>query len=415
MAQGRIGRRLLRRPGGGSAADSGNGYGPKPEVVREDTHYGTEVDDAVEEARRQQRRYGVNADYDLVRERFDHYHYLLQNRGQHTDASGDPIRHFLRRGSGALDPEINFSMEKYLKRYPVHAAGEERSPYLEWLKRGRAAGENADPADGIEAWAPLLGLAPEQVLEEVVALREDMVHRLRHGVLGEMFAKAAQVEPLIAETWPETANIAQLPLRGEQVGRAAALIAQCQDDAEWRRARILVVAETRADAAEFVSPLSYIDSSDIVVIVTGRAVEDVDLPAGVRVADFGQRSYGLSTTMQDQALVALVRSFLADAVLNVGSATLHRAMTAYGKALVQSERVIVCLLPESSPALAADPNVNLRSFYDAIDMVEAVVARDEAVRAAMVEHFQLDPPNAARIRLRDELAGLLSAPTEERA
>ena len=64
-----------------------------------------------------------------------------------------------RNGAEAkASPEINFNMESYLARYPARADGPEQSPYLEWLKRGKAAGEIADPAPGLEKMAPVLGM-----------------------------------------------------------------------------------------------------------------------------------------------------------------------------------------------------------------------------------------------------------------
>lgn len=406
--------RLLRRSG---AAEPGRPeYGPKPEVVPEETNYGAEMDAAVEQARRNQRRYAVNPEYDLVRESFDHYHYLLQAEGLHADTDADPIRHLLRSGVNAHDPEINFSMSRYLRRYPQHADGEERSPYLEWLKRGRDAGEIADPADGIEPWAGVLGLEPAQIVDEAIAMREDMYDRLRNGVLGKMYAKAAEVEPLIAETWPATAQAQQLPLRGEQVGRAVGLIASCQADAEWRRARVVMTADTRAGAAEYYAALAgTVAPADVVVIVTGRTEEDLELPDGVRVVEFGQRSYGISQGMQEHALVALLRSFWAEAILNTGCTVLHSAMTTFGKALVRSEHVLLCLLADEAPGLGSAPSLNLRSFYDAIDLVAAVVVVDEDHRDELIEHFQLDERLAARIRLRPELAALVAERPDETA
>jgi hypothetical protein len=149
---GGLARRVgLRRVGtGGQEPDAA--YGPKPDVVVERTNFGPMVDEMVARVRRNQRRYGVNPDYDLLREHFDHYRYMFQARELHEDPEADPIRIFLRAGATTDNsPDVNFSMEKYLARYPERSVGPERSPYLEWVKRGKAAGEIADPADGIEA------------------------------------------------------------------------------------------------------------------------------------------------------------------------------------------------------------------------------------------------------------------------
>lgn len=373
--------------------------GDKPAVVREETHYGPDVDDLVARQRENQRRYGVNDEYDLVREHFDHYHYALQTEGV-LDAEADPIRHFLWSGPVAkFSPHPDFNARKYLRRHPERKDTEERSLYLEWLKRGRDAGEIADPAEGVEPMAELLGMAPLAVVERMRAIRADTTQRLRSGELGEMFAKAVELEPLIGDAWRETAvRIAQLPLRNDSVALCAAAIHDAHRQAGFRRARVVVAVDRpRADGLDVLVVTSLaagIDPEEIVVIYTDGNPEDVavTLPSGVRVVDFHSRFADLVWVMPEdrqQAMVSLVRSFYADALVNVESELFHDMLAPYAKALLSSERIFLSfgVGPDGRPSPGS-----LRWLYPTIEYVEGLLVASDEVRDALDEHFQLTAP-----------------------
>ena len=124
--------------------------GRAPVVERETTHLGPEVDDAVFAAKRRM-RLGADPDYDLLYEHFDVLHYLLQSPELLDQPDVDLIEHFLEHGfDERLSPDPDFSMGEYVARYRRKCTeGRERSPYLIWLKRGKVAGDIADPAPGI--------------------------------------------------------------------------------------------------------------------------------------------------------------------------------------------------------------------------------------------------------------------------
>lgn len=380
--------------------------GPKPPVEPETTHYGPRIDALVERLRRLQRHTGVNPDYDELREHFDHYHYVLQ--AWELDPDIDPIRRFLRAGADAKNmPDPNFSMTKYLRRYPERREGSERSPYLEWLRHGKELGEIADPADGIEVLAPVLGLEPQEVLDEVVALRTDMFQRLRTGTLGEMYAKAIELEPLIAETVRDTARgVAQLPLRNESVAGAVAAIQAAHKAAAYRRARVLFVVDGPAShgrtiedelvkaMAETVSP------EEVVVIYTdqGGTARPGRFPSGVREVDFATSLERVGPMDSEMALVSLVRSFRSEAVVVVDSELMHRSLQPYGKALAHSERVFLCYGTKGSRPTSAEGWAS-RTFYSSTDVVEGYLTDSERYRDEVSEHFLLDADDQARIRL----------------
>lgn len=368
------------------------------------------VDELVARVRRNQAPYGADADYDRVREHFDHYHFMFQATQLQEDPGADPIRVFLRSGARAVNsPDRNFSMQKYLKRYPESEGGPEPSPYLEWLKGGKAAGKIADPADGAEAMAPLLGLEPGQVVDEVVRLRTDMAERLRHGTLGEMFAKAVEIEPVIGASWAAAVTgTSQLPLRNESVTRAAAAIHGCHEAAGFRRARLVIVANKprwgggrRMEGHMAHGLAQTIDPDEVVVIYTdqGGAAPKGRFPEGVREVDFVSRVEGVVESVQEEALVALVRSFRADAVVNMNSRLLYRAMRAYGEALATSERLFLCFFCNEQQALGNWEGRSLRWFYPAFDYVAGIITDSEYTREMLTERYQLSDADRARIHV----------------
>lgn len=368
------------------------------------------VDEMVARARRNQRRYGVNEDYDLLREHFDHYRYMFQAVELHEDPEADPIRAFLRAGATAVNsPDVDFSMQKYLTRYPERAHGHERSPYLEWIKRGKAAGEIADPADGIEALAPLLGLEPQQVVDQIVQLRTDMMQRLRTGILGEMYAKAVELEPLIGAAWVQTvAQTKQLPFRNEHVTRAVAGIHSCHEAAGFRRARIVMVTNKPrwGGGRRFEGHVAHalggaIDPAEIVVIYTdeGGAAPPGRFPAGVREIDFLSRFDGVDFNTQQEALVALVRSFRADAVLNINSRLLYFAMRSFGHALASSERIFLTFFCEEQQPLGNWEGRSMRFLYPSFEYIAGVITDSHYMRDRFAERYQMSDADRARLHV----------------
>lgn len=404
-ALGRLARRMgFRRPRAEPAPPQ---HRPKPEVALERTNYGRMMDELVARARRNQRCYGANPDYDLVREHFDHYHFMVQAVSLHDEPEADPIRIFLRSGANAINsPDPHFSMKNYLERYPEKREGEERSPYLDWLKRGREAGEIADPGRGIEEMAPLLGLEPQQIVDELVAVRSDLLERLRYGKLGEVFAKAAEVEPLIGALWPETAQVRLVPLGAIGVARAEAAIFQCHSQARFRRARVVVVtSRPRPGAARHLEGhlahalVGTVAPDDLVVIYTDQSgpIPSGRFPDGVREVDFAAAGQLVPQELNQLALTALLRSFCADSIINLDSAALYSALGPYGRALATSERLFLCFQADEPRAAGNRDGWSHSSFYSTFEYAAGVITDTEHLRQELIERYQVSAVDAERI------------------
>lgn len=377
--------------------------------MEDKTNLGPIMDAHVARAKRAMLPAGIDPDYDLAHESFDVMNFLLQARHLLAADGVDPLQHFLDNGPRArASPEINFNMRAYLSRYPERKEGPERSPYLDWLKRGRAAGEIADPAIGLEKVAPVLRMEPRELAAELATTRSDLQERLRTGTLGEMFARATEVEPLIGDVWTETTRPNIPPLPTPNIADQVAVMRACQQAAGFARARVLLVAtEPRWGGGRRVEGhIAYalarrIDPSDIVVIYSdksGTAPRD-RFPAGVREIDLAGHVEGMDRAAAYRLLVELIRSFHADAVVNINSALLYDAMTTYGKALAASERLFMLLLCNEQQAMGNWLGRPLRYFYRGFDVVEGVITDSAYLAGWLRDRHQLGPEQASMIHV----------------
>jgi glycosyltransferase involved in cell wall biosynthesis len=380
-----------------------------PEVVEERTNVGPKMDAIVTRAKQNQKPLGVDPDYDLLRENFDYMNFMLPAQPLHDQPDVDPIAMYLRSGAEAPgSPNYNFSLKDYINRYPERKGGPKRSPYLEWIKRGRAAGEIADPAQGIDKMAEVLGLEPRQIVDELVETRTDMMERLRTGKLGEMFAKAAEIEPLIGALWSETTRTRMIPLQGKSVAGQVAAIHACQQMAGFRRARLVVVTNRprwgggrRIEGHIAHALAGTIAPDDIVAIYTdgGGAAPPGRFPSGVREIDFAAATADLPAEHKQQSLVSLLRSFRADAIVNINSRVLYAAMTPYGKALATSERIFLCFLCMEQRAQGNWFGFPLQFFYPGFEDVAGVITDSDYLRDQLTELYQLGEADRERIHV----------------
>ena len=109
-------------------------------------------------------------------------------------------------------------MGAYLDALPGEGWRGSEHPYLAWLRHGRDAGEIADPAPEIERMAQVLDLSPNELVDALVERRTDLQQRLRTGKLGDMFARAAEIDPLIGDAWPESSRPFLLPVTSRDHG-----------------------------------------------------------------------------------------------------------------------------------------------------------------------------------------------------
>jgi glycosyltransferase involved in cell wall biosynthesis len=372
------------------------------------------VDEAALRAARRT-RLGDEPDYDLVAENFDFHHYFAQVPGLLDRPRVDPVENFLEMGvTTQRSPHPDFSMANYLQRYPQHAEGPERSPYLHWLKRGRAAGEIADPSPAIEEMAHMLGLPAHEVVDRLVARRADLRTRLRTGDLGEMIDRAAEIEPLIDHARHKISRAAMLPFGNPVALQQVAAIHAAHEVADFRTARLVLVINRprwgggRRMEGHLAHALGQeIAPEEIVVLYTeeGGTTPEGRFPAGVREIDLASLVEGLEPEDAETVLVVLLRTFRADAIVNVNSGMLYRAMQTMGKALTASERVFLCFFCNERTPAGYWNGWSLRFFYRLFDLVEGVFTDSTFLAEELERTYRV--PAAWRHRLQ-----VLDAPVD---
>ncbi len=357
-------------------------------------------DEAVDRVRRAMRPAGPDPDYDLAYEHFDLAHFLLQARHLIDSDGVDPLAVFLRNGPRAkASPEINFDMTSYLARYP-HRGETDRSPYVEWLRNGKSAGEIADPAPGLEGMAGVLGMPVAELVEHLGRTRSDLEQRLLTGKLGEMLADAAEVEPLIGEVWPEIVRPLLPPLDRPVTTAQIIALHAAHEAAGFARARLLLVVTEprwgggRRAEGHIVHALTreHLEPSDVVVIYTenGGSAPPGRFPPGVREVDLAHLLDGMEPEPAQRVLVELIRSFHCEAVVNVNSRLMYDALATYGRALAASERMFMMLFCNERLTLGNWVGVPLRFVYRCFDVVEGVFTDSDYLADWLRERYQLD-------------------------
>jgi glycosyltransferase involved in cell wall biosynthesis len=385
-------------------------------VAPDPTFLGKVMDRRVALARAHLRPPGTDADYDLVRDNFDVLHYLLQSPRVAELPSVDLVEHFLDKGVALRkSPHPDFSMEAYLDHHP-EAEHARQNPYVTWLRSGRQAAELADPAAGVPELAAALGMEPAGLAAGVRERRSDLLRRLRTGTLGEMFAKAADIEPLIGEAWEELTRPRMLPFSWPNVTAQTAALHRFQEAAGFRRARLVIVvnrprwgAGRRIEGHVAHALLGTLTPQDIVVVYTdasGQGPTD-RFPEGVREIDFAAISAGMSSEDAQAVLVAVLRSFRADAIVNINSRVLYHALRTYGRALAASERVFLCFFCNEQSALGVWQGWSFRYLYRTFDTVTGVITDSRAMADDLTAKHRLT------VAMRDKMH-VFSAPVDAR-
>jgi hypothetical protein len=299
-------------------------------------------------------------------------------------------------------------MTEYVERYPQQTArGKVRNPFLFWLKHGRAAGHIADPAPRIDRIAPVLGLSPEQVAHLAAERRRDLQQRFRAGRLGEVFARAAEIEPLIGATWTEIARPHLIPLSRRVVVDETCAIYEAHEAAQFRQARVVLVADrARSGGRRMRDQLAHalaahVDPSELVVIYTDDSIETAPsrLPDGVREVEFARLARALPKDRAEHALATLVRTFHAGAVVNLESGMLYDAMRGYGPALAATERLFLCFSATEQTTMGTSAGSASSYFYRTYDYVAGVITDSEDLARELTEAYLVPAPESGRLHV----------------
>ena len=160
------------------------------------------------------------------------------------------------------------------------------------------------------------------------------------------------------------------------------MIHAAHDAAGFRRARLVLVINRprwgggrRLEGNLAHALVPRISPEDVVVVYTdGTGVTaEGRFPDGVREIDFVGLASHLAPEDAAAALVVLLRTFCADAIVNINSATLYRAMQSLGPALTASERLFLCFFCNERTPEGGLTGWSLRYFYRLFEHVAGVI------------------------------------------
>ena len=122
-------------------------------------------------------------------------------------------------------------------------------------------------------------------------------------------------------------------------------------------------------------------------------------PDGVREIDFVGLASHLDPEDAAAALVVLLRTFCADAIVNINSATLYRAMQSLGPALTASERLFLCFFCNERTPEGGLTGWSLRYFYRLFEHVAGVITDSDFLAQELRETYRVSDPHLDRIHV----------------
>lgn len=346
----------------------------------------------------------------------DVYQERLQERGLEVDAGVDPFEHWLTVGwDERVVPTVLFDDAFYVGRHPDLASGPEWS-FAQYLRAGcYAAGrwptpfgpnygagpaapgarERHDPplVAGLLHRAVDYDLTRTSWLEEGVALGATKLAGLGSDRMRDLVAKAAAIEPLIAQTprerwvsWPPHTHPMVMPTaRAEQVRRELGLV---------RADTVIVVPGGDVAGPGLVAVASALRATEpeaTVLVVTTDDPTPPHLDVGAATVDLAAPWSGFSDARRLTGLLDVVRGVRPRRVVVAGSAVGRQLLSRHGTTL-SNEMTLAAVLTASEDAAAADAD-----FQACFDRLGWVVTDDEVQRDALAARYLLPAAGLARL------------------
>jgi glycosyltransferase involved in cell wall biosynthesis len=344
----------------------------------------------------------------MVSAAFDRRFYLVRN----PDVAGtgmDPVDHYLEQGAReGRDPTPEFVTSYYVSRYPdVMQSG--LNPFAHYLEIGRREGRSPSPLSAgdptFDALCEMLRLTPSDVAATLAERRRDVRERLESGILGQMVARAGELEPLVHQSSAAAMRTGFPPFTADHMALVVAMH-RLQTAANWQRARAVVVtraSETRGYArvaGHLARALAELYGPDEIVVVlteSSRVFARGWFPDGCRFVDFAGAAEELPAQSQERLLVEFLRSLRPAAVFNVHSAVLWRAMSPFGSALAFSTALYAYLFCSNLDAHGYQIGYPVTHFYRHFDLFRAVVTDSHHLADELRARFQIPPGQTGKL------------------
>ncbi len=398
------GREPVRLPGYEDVVDGM--ASSRPGKLEGVPHYGHDFEGLVRAARSRTRAYGEQEEYDVIRAEFDIPYYLMRYRDIARASKVDPIQHFINAGAReGRDPSPHFSTKSYLARYP-DVAESDMNPYYHWLTIGREKGYIAEGFTDFDGMCEIMGCEPSEVQTLLTQQRNDLRGRLEYGKLGEMVAKAAELDPLVAHSWPEALQIKLPPFHSDAVVSRVVAMHRLQQAAGFRRAKFVVVVNRprwgggrRIEGHILHALAQRYSAQDMLVINTeeGGDLPKQRFPEGCQHVDFSTITSKLKGDVKERVLVEFLRSLRPTAVFNVNSKLMWNALKPYGKALSATTALYACLFCNEKTLFGFWAGYPAKFFYRHFDVLSGVFCDSHYLADQLKEKFHLPAAHSKKV------------------
>lgn len=335
---------------------------------------------------------------------FDAGFYLERNPDV-ARSGADPLTHYLTVGAReGRDPSPQFRARDYMDQTPPpNTRG--LPPFCHYVvegrKRGRAGRADSCANPDFVKLYDTIGVDAAMVEATLRAKEADVVRRLDRGVLGEMVARAAALDPLVRYPATRIDAPAVTPFGTNALPSVAALAA-LHEQAERRSAEVALIFPDRAPerasraAAALAHALAERGGEELVLLQssTGAFAEAGPLPAcrkldfaaaGACVPGGDQRSLLLFTTL---------RSLGVKRVYSVGNDLFLRMAARRGAALEAGARSRVFVFDDTDRKTEEPLTQRIAACFEHI---ERIVAESESEAERLRGHFMLAGAAARKI------------------
>ncbi len=346
--------------------------------------------------------------YETILKEFDREFYLKKYPDV-ARAKVNPVRHYIHSGvQEGRDPSPDFSTRFYLESYPEVAASGV-NPFYHYLTTGRAEGRiaTAFQADSpqMQIVARTMGLAPVDAAAALKQRQDDVRQRLSEGVLGDMVAHAAGLDPLIHHPPHEWLEPEVPPFRPSTVFIVEAM-QRLQEMAQMKRASTVVVMPhcRISGAARVAGELAFALAAkhgpeQVVVVRTDLSALDYPewFPAGCRHVDFASVVGHLNDQECQTVLFHFLRSLGPDHVFNVNSRLFWEMSTAYGAILSATVPTYCYLFCSEQNDRGQETGYPISYFYRCFADLTGFITDSSYLAETLRERFHLRGDDADKI------------------
>ena len=348
---------------------------------------------------------GYPPEYDLLQSGgFDHVHYLGQ-RPDVARARLDPVAHYLRAGAEeGVNPVPWFCGDRWTEAAGGDLQG--MTPFGHWLTHGGGDRVAVFPVPAVADLSAGQELSEADYLSQLEDLRADVRDRLETGELGEMVAKAAALDPLVAHAWTEASAPRFQPAHDKRASARLAVFRAVHEAAGGVRAdAVVLVGDARwgssrrmeGHIAHGLEDLPGINRVALISTDRPGALPAAKVPSGGVHIDFAGLAAGLPPPDRRRVLAEVLRALRPGAAFLVNSRLGWEMLTDYGAPLTATVRMFGCMFCNDKDVFGRWGGYPATRFYRHFNQLAGVCTDSAALKADLIAQHLVPDRDAARI------------------